>query len=162
LSRFALPYLAAARVVGPDAAAFLQAQLSADLSSLPAGGAGFACYCSPRGQVHALLLVLRSDEGFMVAGSAELLPALLQRLRRFVLRSRVDLVAADELTVWGLERTAANPEQDGPAAGTAAGLWYGIGTGARRRGMESARTAARRRLAGPRHHGTFHSADAGI
>lgn len=127
----ALPYLAVARVQGPDAAAFLQAQLSADIAALPGGGATFACYCSPRGQVYGLLLVCReanrpgaeSAENFLLAGAAELLPSILERLRRFVLRARVTLEPAGDLAVCGTRAEVA------PATGvyrTSPGLAYRI------------------------------------
>lgn len=115
----ALPYLAVARVRGPDAAAFLQAQLSADIAALTDGDATFACYCSPRGQVYGLLLVCREpgrpgEAGageFLLAGAAGLLPSIIERLRRFVLRSRVTLEPAPDLAVCG-----ARPEKT-PAPG---------------------------------------------
>lgn len=127
----ALPYLAAARVQGPDAAAFLQAQLSADIAALAGGGATFACYCSPRGQVYGLLLVCRepgrtgeeSSSNFLLAGAAELLPSILERLRRFVLRARVTLEPAGDLAACGAPAAAV------PAAGvyrTSPGLAYRI------------------------------------
>jgi folate-binding Fe-S cluster repair protein YgfZ len=103
VTAFALPYLAAARLSGPDAQTFLQAQLSADIARLEDGGATFACYCSPRGQVLGLLLVCRADDDYLVIGSASLLPGILQRLRLFVLRARVQLALAPEWVVCGLE-----------------------------------------------------------
>lgn len=126
-----LPYLAVARVQGPDAVAFLQAQLSADIAALPGGGATFACYCSPRGQVYGLLLVCRepgrpgeeSVGNYLLAGAVELLPSMLERLRRFVLRARVTLEAAGDLAVCG------TPAEAAPAAevySTSPGLAYRI------------------------------------
>jgi len=123
MTRHALPYLAAARVTGPDAAAFLQAQLSADVAAIADGEASFACHCSPRGQVYGLLLVRRRNPGFLVAGAAALLPGLLQRLRLFVLRARVELVPADDLAVFGLDRAA---DAAGEAWTTVAGPAYAI------------------------------------
>jgi folate-binding protein YgfZ len=101
LTPVALPYLALARVSGPDSAAFLHAHLSADVAGLPDGGANFACYCSPRGQVYGLLLVCRIGQEFMLVGERSLLPAMLKRLRLFVLRARVVLEAWEESTVHG-------------------------------------------------------------
>ncbi len=97
-----IPYLAVARFSGPDAGTFLQAQLSADIAALGVGETTFACYCSARGQVLGLLLVLRTEDNFLVAASAELLPALLQRLAMFVLRARVEFSIAPELKVYGV------------------------------------------------------------
>lgn len=124
MNRHALPYLAVARVAGSDATAFLHAQLSADVAAIAEGEGGFACYCSPRGQVFGLLLVCRRGSGFLLAGASGLLPGILQRLRMFVLRARVELALADELMVFGLD------DPVDPAAGdavhTAAGLDYAI------------------------------------
>lgn len=129
----ALPYLAAARVEGPDAAAFLQAQLSAEVAALPDGGATFACHCSPRGQVYGLLLVAREPAlppsgakpagMFYLVGAAELLPSILERLGRFVLRARVGFDPAAGLVVCGV------PPERAPATGayrTLPGLSYRV------------------------------------
>lgn len=99
-----LDYLAAARFDGAEAADFLQAQLSADIGALEPGDAGFACYCSPKGKVYGLLLVGRVDGGFLLIGSAGLLPAMLDRLRMFVFRSKVEFAMEDSAKVYGLTR----------------------------------------------------------
>ncbi|MDX1381678.1 MAG: hypothetical protein R3233_11180, partial [Xanthomonadales bacterium] len=124
MTRHALTYLAAARVAGPDAAAFLHGQLSADVAALADGAGGFACYCSPRGQVYGLLLVCRRGPDFLLAGAAGLLPGMLQRLRLFVLRARVELALADELGVFGIDGAA--DAADSEAVNTAAGLVYAV------------------------------------
>jgi len=102
-----LDYLGAARFEGADSAEFLQAQLSADIGALEPGGAGFACYCSPRGQVYGLLLVCRLENSFLVAGCAELLPSMLDRLRMFVFRSKVEFAMEGALRVYGLNSSEA-------------------------------------------------------
>ncbi|MDX1381229.1 MAG: folate-binding protein [Xanthomonadales bacterium] len=124
MTRHALPYLAAARVAGPDAAAFLHAQLSADVAALADGAGGFACHCSPRGQVYGLLLVCRRGPDFLLAGAAGLLPGMLQRLRLFVLRAKVELALAEELAVFGLGGAAETADRE--AVNPAAGLVYAI------------------------------------
>lgn len=97
-----LDYLAVARFEGAEASAFLQAQLSADIDALEPGNAGFACYCSPKGQVFGLLLVCRLHDGFRVAGARELLPAMLDRLRMFVFRTKVEFSMEGSASVYGL------------------------------------------------------------
>lgn len=97
-----LDYLGVARFQGPDAAGFLQAQLSADIAALEPGHASYACYCSPKGQVYGLLLVGRRENGFHVAGSSGLLPAMLERLRMFVFRSKVEFAVDESSRVYGL------------------------------------------------------------
>jgi len=98
-----LSNLAAARVSGHDAVAFLQAQLSADIAALAPGDAGFACYCSPRGQVLGLLLVCRRSGDFVIVSSGALLPGILQRLRMFVLRARVEMALEPGWIVCGVQ-----------------------------------------------------------
>ena len=98
-----LSTLAVAGVYGADAADFLQAQLSADIATLGAGEARFSCYCSARGQVLALLLVCRRPDGFLLAGSAQLLPGVLKRLQLYVLRARVSFGTAADTAVFGLD-----------------------------------------------------------
>lgn len=119
LTPLALPHLAAARIRGADAALFLHGQFSADITALADGGATFACYCSPRGQVYGLLLVCRAAEEFRLVGSADLLPAMLKRLGMFVLRSRVDIGPVDELAVFALPaaEAVALPGEDFQPAG---------------------------------------------
>lgn len=96
-----IPYLSAARFSGAEAGAFLQAQLTADIGALDDGSATFACYCTPKGQVLGLLRVQRSGDDYLVAAEARLLPGILQRLRMFVFRTRVEFDPAEELAVFG-------------------------------------------------------------
>lgn len=110
----ALPQLAVARVKGADAGAFLQAQLSADVAALPDGGATFACYCSPRGQVYGLLLVCRLGDEFRLVADRALMPVILKRLGLFVLRARVVLEMADGMAVQGC---AADPRAQASGGG---------------------------------------------
>jgi folate-binding protein YgfZ len=125
-----LSYLSAVRFSGPDADDFLQSQLSADTGALAPGECTFAAYCSPRGRVFGLLLVCRSENGYLVASSAELLGSIVRRLKMFILRSKVDVDEADRMQVLGL--SAGDPVPTGFAAFTpaAAGLTYAIGDGA--------------------------------
>lgn len=97
-----LDYLAVARFEGSEATEFLQAQLSSDIDALEPGAAGFACYCSPKGQVFGLLLVCRLENGFQVAGARALLPSMLDRLRMFVFRSKVKFALEETSSVYGL------------------------------------------------------------
>ncbi len=97
-----LPYLSATRFSGPDAGSFLQAQLSADIEALEVGQSTFAAYCSPQGKVFGLLLVGRQKDHYMVIGSAQLLSAIVQRLRIYVFRSKVEIKPLDDMQVCGL------------------------------------------------------------
>jgi folate-binding protein YgfZ len=109
----ALPYLSAARVSGPDAGAFLQAQLSADIGALQDEESTFACFCSPKGQVFGLLLVIRTGDQYRIVGAASLLPGMIARLRLFVLRAKVEIELASELNVLGISEPDAAPAAGG-------------------------------------------------
>jgi folate-binding protein YgfZ len=97
-----LPYLSVLSFTGPDAGSFLHAQLSADILALEDGDSGFATYCTARGQVLGLLLLGRAEDGYLAIGSSELLPAMAQRLRMFVLRAQVQIELQQEMEVFGL------------------------------------------------------------
>lgn len=120
-----LENLSVARFSGQEAGDFLQNQLSADIDALASGSAGFACYCTPKGQVIALLLVCRLDQGFAVVGAAELMPQLLARLKMFVFRTRVEFSAEPELKVYGA-RTGQQPCEPGVFEPGASGLCYRV------------------------------------
>jgi folate-binding protein YgfZ len=112
LDMFQLDYLSTAEVSGPDAGAFLHAQLSADISGLQPSGSTFACYCNPKGKVIALLLVCRLDSPdsdpesgrYLVAGASMLMSSTLKRLGMYVLRSKVTIGPDTANTIYGSER----------------------------------------------------------
>lgn len=85
-----LPYLSAIRITGSDAGDFLHGQLSADVLALTTGESVFACYCEPKGRVLALMLVSKLDERYDVVMSRVLLSGVLQRLRMYRMRSKVE------------------------------------------------------------------------
>lgn len=88
--RMPVAELAVIRVSGPDAAAFLQGQLTADVESIAPGRMGFAAHCSPKGRMLASFLVsARRDGGFDLLLSRDLVAGVAKRLRMFVLRSKV-------------------------------------------------------------------------
>ncbi len=109
-------------VVGPDASAYLQGQLSQDVDALGAGGSAWSWLLAPQGKVDALVRVTRTGADRLVvdtdAGWGE---AVLDRLTRFKLRTRVEL-GASRLRVLAL--------RGGPAPGALGGqalsaLWAG-------------------------------------
>lgn len=121
-----LPYLSPCRVSGDDAGAFLQAQLAADVASLGAGEAMFAAYCSPRGQVIGLLLVQHRGSDWLLAGHSRLMADIVQRLRRFVLRARVEILDPAGMLA-GLAGDPAPPAGMETLAPRGTGLRYAFG-----------------------------------
>lgn len=97
-----LPYLSTCKVSGTDAGAFLHAQLAADIAALANGQSSFAAYCSPRGQVIALLLLCRQDPVWFIITQASLASLVANRLRMFVLRAKVSIEALHETQLTGM------------------------------------------------------------
>jgi tRNA-modifying protein YgfZ len=79
-------------VRGPDAEAYLQGQLSQDVSALAVGATTDTLLLEPDGKLSALLRVTRTDgNGFVLDVDAGYGDAVATRLRRFLLRSKVEL-----------------------------------------------------------------------
>jgi folate-binding protein YgfZ len=100
---------------GPDAAAFLNGQLTQDMLNMEEGRASLAGYCSPKGRLLATFVAWReSAEAFALACSADLLPATLKRLSMYVLRAKCKL--SDASASWPLHGLA-GPSADELVAG---------------------------------------------
>jgi folate-binding protein YgfZ len=86
-----LAHLGLLRFSGPDAAAFLQGQVSNDTSRLAAGEPLLAAYSSPQGRVLAVLHLLPHSTGVIALLPRELISSTLERLRKYVLRAKVQI-----------------------------------------------------------------------
>jgi folate-binding protein YgfZ len=112
----ALPGLAVIYVTGPDAAAFLQGQVTADIRSLAAGTSTLAGWCSPQGRVIALMRVGPIAEGFLAVLPQELCAPVAERLRRFVMRSKVTVTdASGELAIAGISAREPGAREAAPS-----------------------------------------------
>ena len=79
-------------VRGPDAETYLQGQLSQDVAALAVGASADALLLEPDGKLSALLRVTRTDgQGFVLDVEGGYGPAVGTRLRRFLLRSKVEI-----------------------------------------------------------------------
>lgn len=79
-------------VDGPDAAAFLQGQLSQDVLCLVDGSSCLAWVLQPVGKVEALVRVHRiGDEHYLLDTDAGFADSLVARLNRFKLRTKVEI-----------------------------------------------------------------------
>ena len=80
------------RASGAEAAAFLQGQLTNDVTKLPAGQARLAGFCSAKGRLQASFIVWRSGpDDFLLACPTSVLAPTLKRLSMFVLRAKCRL-----------------------------------------------------------------------
>ncbi|MCU0761190.1 MAG: hypothetical protein MUF07_18595 [Steroidobacteraceae bacterium] len=94
-----LESLAVISARGPDARKFLQGQLSQDVAALGTGRVALAGLHNPQGRALAILrLVPLADDALLLVLPAEIATAIIQRLRRFVLRAKVAI--EDESTAW--------------------------------------------------------------
>lgn len=98
----ALPYLSVIRFSGTDAGDFLHNQVSADVLALSNGGSVYACYCEPKGRVLALMLINRVGNDYYVILSETLADSIANRLKMYVMRSKVDVEVLAEQAVAGL------------------------------------------------------------
>jgi len=120
-SAVALDTLGVLRARGPDALSFLQGQLSNDLTRLAAARSLLAGYHNPQGRVIALLRVLQlAPEDLLAVLPRELVPTVIARLSKFILRAKVKLV--DESQSWRITGLVAAGAAPAVAAGNVAAL----------------------------------------
>ncbi|HWE54341.1 MAG TPA: hypothetical protein VG435_02450 [Acidimicrobiales bacterium] len=80
------------RVHGPEAAPYLQGQLSQDITALADGGSAWSWLLAPTGKVDALLRVIRrSPEDWLLDTDSGWGEPVVARLTRFKLRTRADI-----------------------------------------------------------------------
>jgi folate-binding protein YgfZ len=104
---------------GPDAAAFLQGQLSNDVAALTPERCQYTSYNSPKGRVLAnLVLWQAAPQSFRALLPAELADGVARRLRMYVLRSKV--------TITELGGEAGLTGVGGPAADTVLAQALGV------------------------------------
>jgi folate-binding protein YgfZ len=108
-------------VVGPDAATYLQGQLSQDVAALAAGDTAWTFVLAPQGKVDGWGRIARvADDGFEVlvdTGAGEAWEA---RLRRFLLRTKADITVTPGVVVLALRGQGATAVLDGLGAPAAA------------------------------------------
>ena len=105
LSPFIVPLLQEGLILasGVDAAAFLQGQLSNDVTHVSARQGQLAAYCSPKGRALATLLLWLMDGSYALQLPRELAEPIARRLKMYVLRSLVRLaVVSDEFASIGV------------------------------------------------------------
>jgi tRNA-modifying protein YgfZ len=101
---------------GPDAATFLQGQLSQDVLGLAEGGSAWSWLLAPTGKVDALLRVIHlGGDDWVLDTDAGWGEAVLGRLSRFKLRTKVELAARPwrVLGLRGMEGGSESRDGDG-------------------------------------------------
>lgn len=106
-----LPGFGVLRVAGTDAIAFLQGQFTNDVRLLADGRTQLAACCTNQGRVIALVRFRQNGDAVHALLPADLLTKVATHLRKFVLRSKVEIlqmadlhvgaiVAGDTATAW--------------------------------------------------------------
>ena len=100
------------RVAGVDAVKFLQGQLSNDVEPVSTERSILAGYHNPQGRSVALLRMVKNTAGDVLAVMPrELVPDVVQRLRKYVLRAKVVLTdESDNVRVVGITGADAVPD----------------------------------------------------
>ena len=93
---YPVAHLAVLCVSGKDAAQFLQGQLTCHVMELTQNNSFFAAFCNPKGRVISTLLILKSDDDFLLILPSVLLDKVQKKLQMYVMRSNVQLTDASK------------------------------------------------------------------
>ncbi|WJN61038.1 folate-binding protein YgfZ [Pseudomonas sp. SO81] len=85
-------------VRGPDAAKFLQGQLTCNLNYLDERTSSLGARCTPKGRMTSSFRILQDGDGYLLAMASELLEAQLADLKKYAVFSKSTL--ADESASW--------------------------------------------------------------
>jgi folate-binding Fe-S cluster repair protein YgfZ len=98
-----LSHLGLIAVGGPEATDFLQGQVSNDVRELSDTHTQLSSHCSPKGRMLANFRLLRIEQSLFLVLPRSQMPALLKRLRMFLLRADVTIDdASDALVCFGI------------------------------------------------------------
>ena len=97
-----LPGFGVLRIGGSDAVTFLQGQFTNDLRLLADGRTQVAACCTNQGRVIALARFRQTDDAIFALLPADLLGKVATHLRKFVLRSKVEILQAADLNVGAI------------------------------------------------------------
>jgi len=98
---------------GPDAASFLQNQVTSDVGDLKHGFAYRSGYCNPKGRLIATLWLIKSEENIVALLPYTVLMDFVQRIKRFIMRSQVTISELPDAFVMGLIKQG----EDSPPVG---------------------------------------------
>jgi tRNA-modifying protein YgfZ len=114
ISRVRLSHLGVMRFTGADTLSFLQGQVSNDTQRLGEIASMRAAYSSAQGRVLALIYLLPHPSGVLAILPRDVLQATVERMRKFILRAKVQIEdAGDSLAVGGLIGAAASSSDSG-------------------------------------------------
>jgi folate-binding protein YgfZ len=104
--------LSIAEVSGDDAPAFLQGQLSNDITHLDEDSSHqLSAYCNPKGRMLALFHVLQFNGAYLLIAPHAVMDKVLPRLSMFVMRSAVEIKPVEGLSLLGLHAPGITDEE---------------------------------------------------
>lgn len=108
-----LPHLGLLRFAGPEAASFLQGQVSNDTRRLSGQAPLLAAYSTPQGRVVSVMHLLPHSSGIIALMPRDLIQPVLERLRKYVLRAKVKIEdLSGQFACFGLHAAAAHEAPD--------------------------------------------------
>jgi folate-binding protein YgfZ len=105
-----LPDRAVLRVAGPDAEAFLQNIVTADLSDLPADAAKPSALLTPQGKILFDFLIARDEpDTFLIDCRADIVDDFVRRLMMYRLRAKAEISKQDQMLVSAAWQSESEP-----------------------------------------------------
>ena len=101
------------QIDGPDATAFLQGLVTSDVALLKSQPAQLAGLLSPQGKVLFEFLIARSESGYLLDVAEAGAAGLIQRLKMYRLRSKVEIESAPRWSIFALWRPTVVLPQSG-------------------------------------------------
>jgi len=104
---------------GPDWRSFLQGLVTQDVETLAPGELRFAALLTPQGRLLFDLFLVGREDGCLIDCAVEHLGALLQRLKMYRLRAKVEIAEAHEpvWALWGVDSAPIGGSRDPRAPG---------------------------------------------
>ena len=100
---YPIPQLSVLKVIGEEAAGFLQGQLTCNIKELNDENSFFAAFCNAKGRALTTLLIFKKQHEFILILPTVLLEKIQKKLQIYILRSKVILHdASAELCISGL------------------------------------------------------------
>jgi folate-binding protein YgfZ len=87
---------------GRDATSFLQGQLTNDISQITENRTQLSAYCNAQGRMLALFRIFLRDQSYVLQLPATLCERIVERLRLYILRAKVDVQTDDRSVSVGL------------------------------------------------------------
>jgi len=107
-----LEHLSIINISGEDADEFLQGQMTQDTQSINDGLFHLTSFCNVQGRVISTALIHRSEDLFRLILNIDLRDELSNHLQRYILRSKVNIQASEELIFGIYQKDTINSEEE--------------------------------------------------